>query len=216
MPDKQIRPPVTQVQREEIRATRHEKGVCSRTCLQMRRNPFRLQACLVGIASLNPPYACFFWSLGCDMAKSSQKPDKYSELPESVRPADWLIKGPHRPPNTTIGDETTDPIFQSVGTLLTVWEHLETMLAIQFGDLCSHDESQNWTAVRAYGSVLASGTRCDMLLAAAEQDMAPEGLSSFRTYISDVRKLASLRNIVAHGMTISVDEGCLSCAGTKI
>ena len=68
------------------------------------------------------------------------------------------------PPAEPTGSATADEVFLSVGMALTQWEMLEQELADLFGSLC---DTSSMAPSLAYGAVVASSSRGDMLKAAA-------------------------------------------------
>lgn len=123
-----------------------------------------------------------------------------ASIPPEYQPAEWLITSPHRPPNSSTAISHRDALYAAIGRVLTAWEVLETLLAGVFQQLVGTDHR---SAMRAYGSILASGSRCDMLNAAAEVELSGDALNTFLTCIDDVRRLSATRNLVAHGVVVS-------------
>lgn len=131
------------------------------------------------------------------------RPDPRANIPAEYKPADWLINAPNRPPDDTKFITHRAYLYAAIGAVLTQWELLETVLAIEFQRLLGTAKN---SALRAYGSVLAHGTRCDMLLAAAEVELTGDELATFQTCIADVRRLSGVRNMIAHGTVVHRDE----------
>ena len=129
--------------------------------------------------------------------------DIRANVPPEFKPADWLIASPNRPPNSTTAISHRDVLYAAIGRVLTAWEVLETLLASEFQRLMG---TFHISAMRAYGSVSAHSSRCDMLIAAAEIELGGEELETFKTCIADVRRLAGSRNLVAHGVVVSMEE----------
>src|SRR4029079_16592390 len=96
-----------------------------------------------------------------------------ADIPPEYTPAEWLIKSPHRPSNATTVISHRDVLYAAIGRVLTAWEILETLMAQEFKRLMGTDRP---SAMRAYGSILASGSRCEMLLAAAEVELKGDQL----------------------------------------
>lgn len=119
----------------------------------------------------------------------------------------WLKDSPHRPPNDTVGENSADPLHLSVGRLLHTWEIAEQSLAVLFMVLT---ESRSGAAIRAFGAVIGSGTRCDMIDAAIEIfSLRPDrefDESSAYFITKTARRLAGLRNLVAHSSVVN-DNG---------
>jgi hypothetical protein len=134
------------------------------------------------------------------MARSNKPapPDPRANVPAEYKPAEWLIKAPHRPANSKTAISHRDVLYSAIGRVLTQWELLETVLASEFQSLIGTTRN---SALRAYGSVLASGTRCDMLLSAAEIELPGDEL------IGDIRRAAAARNLLAHGVVVSLANG---------
>jgi hypothetical protein len=122
----------------------------------------------------------------------------------------WLLVQPHRPPNDTVGDASPDPIYVSVGKITSAWEGVESSLALIFSQLIQSPAGA--IAVRAFGAVAGSSSRCDMIEAAIEAKIATSRSLSTNSdelskQIGIVRKLSSLRNIIAHGYVVSEKDG---------
>lgn len=96
-------------------------------------------------------------------------------------------------------------MFVSVGRSLSSWELIEEELAnifaILVGNKAEYPSSE--PAVRAYGTVISSQARLNMLSAAATAYFAPdpEAALSFEaeTLINQVRGWSGRRNEIAHG-----------------
>lgn len=110
------------------------------------------------------------------------------------------------------GDEDEDAIFLSVGKALSQWERLEHQMSNIFAAIVSKnaDNPARW----AYGAVVASGTRADMLKGAAYIYFFPlmrtanekkrgefeELQKQLDGLVDEVGKFAARRNNIAHGV----------------
>ena len=135
--------------------------------------------------------------------KRAPQPDPRSNIPDEYKPATWVYTNPYRPPNDDQAVMHRDVLYAAIGRVLTQWEILETVLAAQFQNLIG---SKKVSALRAYGSILASGSRIDMLDAVAEIEMEGDVLKTCKTLLQDIRRLAATRNLLAHGVVVSVTE----------
>jgi hypothetical protein len=81
---------------------------------------------------------------------------------QSRRTKPWDV-----PPPPVRGDADKEVLFAAVGKALSSWETLEGRLALIFGHLVS-PKGDDLPALRAYGALLTSHGRCELLLGAAE------------------------------------------------
>lgn len=138
------------------------------------------------------------------MPKKSEKP---TPPPTPKQPKPW---DPGDPP--VEGDASEDAIYLSVGKALSQWERLEHQMSNIFAAIVSKnaDNPARW----AYGAVMASGTRADMLKGAAHIYFYPlvrtantkkraefEGLQKqLDDLVNEVGNFAARRNNIAHGV----------------
>jgi hypothetical protein len=125
---------------------------------------------------------------------------------------DWLLKNPHRPPNDLQGDRLPGKIYEAVGYVTHRWEGVEAQLSVLFSQFLGGGAGQpSLSAIRAYGAILGSGARMDMLVAAIETALwhEPNKKAQYESIIGLIgvcRRLAALRNAIAHGTVISKME----------
>jgi hypothetical protein len=130
----------------------------------------------------------------------SQKPkriDPRADIPDEYKPAEWLIKSPHRPANSDSGISHRDVLYAAVGRVLSAWELLETLLAWDFQRLIGTNEI---AALRAWGSIASSKARIGMIVAAADIKLTGGQLARHRRCMEDVNLISGGRNLVAHGL----------------
>lgn len=106
-------------------------------------------------------------------------------------------------PNPRVGDPDKDTVFAAVGRALSEWEKLEGHMALIFEHLVSGDRI-SLPAIRAYGSVLTSRGRGEMISAAADAVffLSPNaGLKKeLDKLVETVGRFAGRRNEIAHGI----------------
>jgi hypothetical protein len=141
------------------------------------------------------------------MAKSSkQQPDPRADIPEEYRPAEWLANSPHRPPNAETAFSHRDVLYAAIGRVLTAWEILETQLSDEFGRVLGSNQR---SVKAAYGSIVSNKARIDTIRATAEITLSGEELRKHKVCMADVGRMANARNLVAHGVVCSWNEGVL-------
>lgn len=136
--------------------------------------------------------------------------------------AKWLNTKPFRPPNATTGDPNYSTIAEKIGTLTTVWEVNECLLAHVFFLMC---DARNHSAIRGFGAVIGSGARCDMVLAAAEYFLTDNAkkpreeqavdelrLGEVRRLLDVFRRISALRNVAAHSVIVTRSKTEVSTA----
>jgi hypothetical protein len=107
------------------------------------------------------------------------------------------------PPFPARGDDSEDSIYASIGQALSRWEYLEVGLMELFAALANnkHDSS---AISRAYGAVVTSRGRLDMLEAAASAYFIyfPNNKlqSALENQLTKVRQYGTRRNEIAHGI----------------
>jgi hypothetical protein len=113
------------------------------------------------------------------------------------------------PPVPERGDDKPEPIYTAVGHALSTWELVEeelaSLFALMVGQARRNPETQ--AAIRAYGSIVSSKARIDMLNAAAKGFFhgweKPETMESFANEFTDLMTMiggwVGRRNDVAHG-----------------
>jgi hypothetical protein len=112
---------------------------------------------------------------------------------------DWDIR-----PRAEKGDETPDLIFHAVGTALTTWERLESIVAELFDLLLA---SGNRAAFKVYQSSKTSSARIEMLSAALPLDRASAaGNAELENFVATFNKFVARRNEIAHGQVLYLDE----------
>lgn len=120
---------------------------------------------------------------------------------------DWAIHPPRRPANDHEGDRLPDTLYSAVGRLAHAWEVTESSLASLFMEMV---EAPSSSAQFAYGAIIGSAARCDMIAAAAKgyvfrkKDLySPElKLSDITKYIEAARRLGGLRNLCVHSVVV--------------
>jgi hypothetical protein len=107
-----------------------------------------------------------------------------------------------------IGDANIDTIYMAVGKTLSSWELAEEAVARLFGIFTSstHQYPEMAPAIRAYGSVVSSKGRADMVLAAGKSFFyrytganACPIEHKFSPLINEFSNWGARRNDVAHG-----------------
>jgi len=100
----------------------------------------------------------------------------------------------------TDGADSPEGLYRSVGAALSSWEAAEEVLARLFSVLVGAPFSQG--IARAYGSVISSTARVDMLRQVIEA-AHPTGGDEMQAHLKvmdRIRELASRRNEIAHGI----------------
>ena len=104
------------------------------------------------------------------------------------------------------GDCIARDTFVSVGAVLSAWEHCETSFGTIYAALVKPVGGTH-IVLRAYGTILAAGTRQEMIKAAAEAYFAVfknELLSkTLRNLLKLYKDGAARRNEIAHGTVMS-------------
>ena len=104
-----------------------------------------------------------------------------------------------------LGDPIEDAVYQSVGMALTGWEFVEEALAEIFSLLVGDDNlyRNRSPAVLAYGAIIGSGSRVEMIEAAAKGYFVTspnEGLQSrLKALLTRAGRFGARRNEIAHG-----------------
>src|ERR1700730_18176139 len=117
----------------------------------------------------------------------------------------WLINNPHRPPNDSVGDAAPSTIYAAAGQLTHTWEMVETTLMMLFAVLSG---STTAAPMIAFGSIIGSGARADMILAASTvsflttPDPNEYKQKALLKIINQSRRFGALRNVIAHGMVV--------------
>lgn len=111
-----------------------------------------------------------------------------------------------RPPAREKGDEDADEIYRAMGSALSTWEMVEDVFATLFQELV---DSESIAAKRAYGAVVASGGRRDLLKAAAEvyfhiHKIDDDFRATFKNLIEHFNLAGVRRNEIAHGHVITL------------
>jgi hypothetical protein len=153
-----------------------------------------------------------------DMGKAAgrKKPTHVrSELGERLAKFTLDQKFWDRPSRLTEGDETADTIFLAVGKALTAWETSEMMFALLFSVLI---ETKTPAASRVYGGLVSATAKRDALQSAGEiffkQPKMPSELGVFfADLLKNYQAAASLRNDIAHGMTLQTNTEAHGCTG---
>ncbi len=108
-----------------------------------------------------------------------------------------------RPPIPKKGSRSAKVIHTAVGDALTAWEFLEMEYAGVF-DVLMGVKTPSHASHRAYGAVMVSSTRREMLAAAAEAFFSVFPDTNAEKETTDViklhEKLAPRRNDIAHGI----------------
>ena len=114
-----------------------------------------------------------------------------------------------RRPRATVGDPTEDITFAAVGRALTGWELFEVWLSRIFAELTGYDRGTS-PAMRAYGAIMAFGSRADMVKAAAEAYFTHHPSPGIHNRLRDLLKLAlkysPRRNEIAHGIVYDLSQ----------
>ena len=108
-----------------------------------------------------------------------------------------------------VGSPTEDEIYLSVGRALHAWETVEEELALIFGALVGAEDTV--ASMRAYGSVITSRGRNEMVSAAAGAYFLshphPFLESRFRSVMPAVQGYGARRNDLAHGILRTIRNG---------
>jgi hypothetical protein len=116
------------------------------------------------------------------------------------------------PPNPPVGDPTETDVYAAVGHALSNWERLEHQMSNIFTGLISRAE--NPIARSAYGSVMVSSIRAEMLdgaahaffatLILARNEKAKARFVALKAELDDIKmqhgRFLSRRNNIAHGI----------------
>jgi hypothetical protein len=110
-----------------------------------------------------------------------------------------------RPANQNQGDATGEVVFTAVGQALSAWEAMEEEIARMFVTLVGGDMSSANPIRRAFGRVESSGTRRNMIFAAAEAYFGRHWDDrnvrlSFGRVLEAVSWASKRRDDVAHGI----------------
>jgi hypothetical protein len=106
-------------------------------------------------------------------------------------------------PLTQIGDKGHDNIFRAVGNALNAWENCERSFAHIFSRLV-HPNGSGFAAQRAYGEIIATATKRQMIESAAEiffRNFPNESAQDELVTLLEIYLTASgRRNDIAHGI----------------
>jgi hypothetical protein len=101
------------------------------------------------------------------------------------------------------GDKGHEDIFAAVGIALSAWENCERSFAHIFSRLV-HPNGSGFAAQRAYGEIIASGTKKQMIESASEiffRNFPNEAAETELTALLDIYQTAvGRRNDIAHGI----------------
>lgn len=126
-------------------------------------------------------------------------PKKQRPPPTPKAPKPWDV-----PPLPKVGNHGPAKIFRCVGRALDSWEHLEIYLGTLFAVLLGLKRLQIDGAMRAYGSVLTSRGRLEMVAAAADiyfRDHANAELQErLDSFLETTKQFGARRNEIAHGI----------------
>jgi hypothetical protein len=107
-------------------------------------------------------------------------------------------------PLTQIGDRGHENILLAVGKALNAWEHSERSFARIFSKLV-HPTGSGFAAQRAYGEIIATASRRQMIESAAEiffRNFPNQTAQAELTTLMEIYSTASgRRNDIAHGTT---------------
>jgi hypothetical protein len=106
------------------------------------------------------------------------------------------------------GDDSPDTIYCAVGKSLSAWGLLEDQLATVFAIFLGVSGAGMTAATRAFGSIIASNSRADVLFAAAEAHFAvhkdPALRDAFNRLMKRYKKATARRNEIAHGVVLGL------------
>jgi hypothetical protein len=101
------------------------------------------------------------------------------------------------------GDKSEDVTFAAVGRALSNWEYFEGYFSMVFSYLVGAG-AESLAAIRAYGTVMASSTRQQMVQSAAEVYFRRNPSTDLENKLRELLKLAEKftgrRNEIAHGI----------------
>lgn len=103
------------------------------------------------------------------------------------------------------GDPEETALFTAVGTALTAWEKLDQVQARVFGILVG---SRRGAAVAAYGTIIVSSGRSEMVDTAARVVLSEniDLLNELTDLLGEIGKLIGRRNDIAHGVVSHFEE----------
>ena len=114
-----------------------------------------------------------------------------------------------KPPKATSGDVNATDIYTSVGFSLHSWENCEIACATIYSALVM-PASDNHTLMRAYGVIVSSSTRREMIEASCEAYFLLHKNEELRSRTSKLLNLygtaASRRNEIAHGVVSATSQ----------
>jgi len=118
-----------------------------------------------------------------------------------------------RPSIAEKGAKSTDELFLSAGRAISQWEILESYLLNLFAILTN---SHHMTSVEIFGSVLSSTGRIDLLKGAANAMFInyPTRKRRMHKFFEHVSRHSGLRNDIAHGHALHIEEGCFWVPGS--
>ena len=104
------------------------------------------------------------------------------------------------PPQSTTGNKTRRPLWESVGRAIARWSMVETELYTLFYILIQSETQSSW---RALGKLISLRSQLDVIEGAAEQCFQPNrknrNLKAIREKFKIVRAASARRNELAHG-----------------
>jgi hypothetical protein len=137
--------------------------------------------------------------------------------PKPPKPPTPPAKKPWDAPFALKGDSSEDDLFKAVGRALTDWEFVEEALARIYVALMRSDIHTPNPAIRAYGAVLGSKARIDMIRAAGEAYMTlpytgtlvfpSQARDAFGPLLDQCFEWGNRRNDIAHGRSWPSDNG---------
>ena len=108
-----------------------------------------------------------------------------------------------RPPIPESGDTDEADVYRAVGEALSRWERLEEQLAMLFIAFIGAGQDTD-AARRAYGAILKTSDRREMMLAAAvahfHEHPNPGLENDFKKIINTIGDASGRRNDIAHGI----------------
>jgi len=136
--------------------------------------------------------------------------------PKPRKPATPKPRHPWEPPFALKGDSSEDDLFKAVGRALTDWEFVEEVLARVYAALMRSDLYSPNPAIRAYGAIIGSKARIDMIRAAGDAYMTlpytgtavfpAQAREMFRPLLDECVEWANRRNDIAHGRVWGADH----------
>lgn len=133
--------------------------------------------------------------------RKPNNPRARDAIPREYRPAKWLFENPPKPADSTVAVNYRDALYAAIGRTLTAWELLDSYLASLHHELVDGRKK----ALREFGSIRTHANRLKTIRKAGKRTLGDQAFAELTVCLDDIANLAKCRNLIAHGVVVSVD-----------